>query len=337
MTQVLFIFPPEDELKAYFESKLKDIPDIELIVPKDRELDTLLPYAPTSDIMIGWRPEQKLLDAAGKLGLFIAPGAGVQHLIEPFKKFEKPRQVILTNSHGNAYFTAQHGVAMLFALMNRIVVHHNWMAQGKWRTGDDEAKSIPLRDKTVGFLGYGNIGSHIHRFLSGFDLNFSALRMNWKKLKADSPTSLERYDISELDDFLKYCDILFVTLPHTKITEGLIKMSQLEFLGEKGLIVSLGRGKTIDEDAFYNALKNRIIAGAAIDVWYDYQPQRDEHDRLYPYHFPFHELDNIVLSPHRAASPFDDLRRWDDVIENIRRFAKGQSDFLNVIDLDAGY
>ena len=84
-------------------------------------------------------------------------------------------------------------------------------------------------------------------------------------------------------------------------------------------------------------MKNRTILGAAIDVWYDYKPKEDNFGKKYPFHHPFHQLDNVVLSPHRGASPFDDLKRWDEVIENIRKFSQNRVDFINQVDLDLGY
>ena len=84
-------------------------------------------------------------------------------------------------------------------------------------------------------------------------------------------------------------------------------------------------------------MKSKSIAGAAIDVWYDYRPEQDETGRKYPYDHPFHELDNVVLSPHRGASPMDDLHRWNEVIENISRYSRGRTDFLNQVDLERGY
>jgi phosphoglycerate dehydrogenase-like enzyme len=104
-------------------------------------------------------------------------------------------------------------------------------------------------------------------------------------------------------------------------------------------LVNIARGAIINEEALYNALKNNVIAGAALDVWYNYHPEVDN-DKKYPYDsekFPFHELDNVILSPHRAASPHDDLKRWDEVIENISRFAEGEKDFINVVDIEKGY
>lgn len=337
MTKVLFIWQVRDELKDYLNKGLSSL-DVELIFPEDSNEEFYLRQAPDADIIVGWRPTKKLLECAQKLKLFINPGAGVQHLLEMFGDLQKKREVVLVNGHGNAYFTAQHIVGILLALMNKIIPHHNWMKEGKWRLGDVEAKSTPLRDKRIGLLGYGNVNKRVHRFLSTFDVSFSILRHHWGKDKGYKyPTPFEKYSFSQLHDFLQSIDILIVTIPLTAKTEGLIGRKELELLGKNGLLVSAGRGAVIEEESLYNDLKENIIAGAAIDVWYNYRPEPDEKGRIYPTKFPFYVLDNVVLSPHRAASPFDDLKRWDEVIENISRFVRGDKQFFNKVNVKEGY
>ena len=93
----------------------------------------------------------------------------------------------------------------------------------------------------------------------------------------------------------------------------------------------------VAEDALYDALARGRIAGAAIDVWYDYKPEPDEDGRRFPFHHPFQRLENVILSPHRGASPMSDLGRWDEVITNLRRLTDGRRDLLNVVDLERGY
>ena len=337
MTTVLFIWKVREVLQEYLKNGLKDL-KVTLIFPEKADEEFFLKNASKADVIVGWRPTEELLSKARKLKLFINPGAGVQHLLELFANIQKKRDVVLVNGHGNCYFTAQHIVAMLLALMNKIVPHHNWMVQGKWRLGDTEAKSITLREKRVGLLGYGNVNKKVHRFLSSFDVSFSILRKHWDKDKAYKfPTSCQKYELNQLHDFLKDIDVLIVAIPLTKETEGLIGKEELELLGENGLLVSAGRGEVIDEESLYEALKNDVIAGAAIDVWYNYKPEPDEQGRKFPTQFPFYELNNVVLSPHRAASPFDDLRRWDEVIENITRFVRGEKKFLNEVNVEEGY
>ncbi|NHJ14699.1 MAG: hypothetical protein EAX95_13550 [Candidatus Thorarchaeota archaeon] len=289
-----------------------------------------------ADIVVGWRPTREFLDAAKEMRLFINPGAGVQHHLEAFRELAKDRDIILVNGHGNSYFTAQHAVALLLALSNKLIPHHNWMVEGHWRRGDDNASSIPMRNRHIGFLGYGAVNSKVHRFLSGFDVEFSILRR--ERIQNDElPTDAVMYTPADLSEFLTKVDTLIVAVPLTSETKGLLRREELKLLGTDGLLVTLARGEVIDEEGLFKALKEKDIAGAAIDVWYNYRPEPDENGRKYPYAYPFHELDNVVLSPHRGASPMNDLRRWDEVIENIKRFVAGRDDFLNIVDLEKGY
>ncbi len=336
-TTVLFIWQPNEVLKKYFLDNLQEFPNLKLIFPTDTSEEYLLSLVPQADIIIGWRPTKKLLDAASKLSLFINPGVGVQHLIPLFQDLSSSRYITLVNGHGNTYFTAQHAVALLLALTNKVVPHHNWMISGLWRKGDSDAISLPLRSKTIGLLGYGALNQKIHRFLSGFDLSFAILRKDWSKQDRALPTLAQCYSPSELDAFLKSIDILIIGLPLTSHTKGLIGTHELSLLGPNGLLINVGRGEVVDEESLYTALKNQTILGAAIDVWYNYSPQPSSDGHLFPSAYPFYSLNNVVLSPHRAASPFNDLKRWDEQIENIRRFIIKDKPYLNIVNLDEGY
>lgn len=335
---VLCIFDVREELRDYLTIGLKDYPQVKLIFPENTEPETYLKLAPKAQIIIGWRPTEELLNTAKNLSLFINPGVGVQHLTDLFRKVSQNRQITLVNGHGNTYFTAQHAIALLLSLTNKIIPHHNWMTQGQWRKGDADAKSTPLRKREIGLLGYGAINTKVHRFLAGFDVNFHILKRDWSRKRVDEfPTKVSTYKIDELEQFLTQVDILFVAVPLTKQTKDLIGKKELEFLGSNSFLVTVARGEVIDEESLYNALKNKTIAGAAIDVWYDYRPEPDEQGRKFPSKYPFFKLDNVVLSPHRGASPMSDLRRWNEVIDNISRFARGETDFLNVVDLENEY
>jgi len=327
--KVLFLWSPEKELREYIQAGVDE--GVECIFPPSSTREDLLSLIQGVEVMVGWRPERELLEKAPQLRLFQNPGVGVQHLIPLFQEF--PR-IMLANSHGNTYFTAQHAVALLLALGNRVVDHHNFMVSGRWRTGDKEGASRPLRHKTVGLLGYGAIGSRVASFLSGWEVDLIACR---RQISGEKPDLLQNwYGVSQLEQFLGASDILIVSLPQTTATEGLIGRNELDLLGREGLLINVGRGPVISEKELYLALKERRLAGAGIDVWYDYQPRADEEGRRYPYHYPFHELDNVVLSPHRAASPFSDLERWGDIVNNINRLARGQ-DPLNLVDRGLGY
>lgn len=333
---MLFIWNVPEPLREYIRSGLVDFDSVNLFFPQDATEEGFLLLASDMDIIIGWRPSRNLLDTAKRLKLFINPGVGVQHLIDLFREINQRREVTLINGHGNTYFTAQHAVAMLLALTNKIIPHHNWMMHGLWRRGDSDAKSTPLRDLKVGLLGYGAVNQKVHRFLSGFDIEFNILKRSWSE-HPDFPTSAKKFLPDNLHKFITESDILIVAVPQTDETSSMIGKEELLLLASNGIIVNVARGAVIDEEALYQALAENQLAGAAIDVWYEYNPEPDTTGKKYPFHFPFHELDNVVLSPHRGASPMDDLMRWDEVIENIRRFAEGKDEFINVVQLDRGY
>ncbi len=335
-TNILFIWKVREELKEYLQHGLSKVKNLNLVFLDDVSEEILLKHAPEADILVGWRPSRELLDTAMKFRLFINPGVGVQHHIDTFREISKTRDVTLINGHGNTYFTAQHAVTLLLSLTNKIIPHHNWMNKGFWRRGDSHAKSTPMRNRKIGLLGYGAVNQKVHKFLSGFDVEFLILKRTWNG-DEEFPTPAKQFLPENLSTFLDETDMLIVAVPQTEETIGMIGEDELKLLGTESFLVNIARGIVVDEEALYNALAQKTIAGAAIDVWYEYRPEPDEEGRKFPARFPFHELDNVVLSPHRGASPMDDLNRWDEVIENIRRLAQGNDDFINVVKLDRAY
>ena len=139
-------------------------------------------------------------------------------------------------------------------------------------------------------------------------------------------------DVSITINFCPWCG--------TQLPESLRDrwFEELELLGKDGILVNIARGPIIDQKSLYEALKSKIIAGAAIDVWYNYSPDPID-GKYFPYNpeYPFHSLSNIILSPHRAGTLRGGLERWNGNIENIARMAQGRSDFVNVIDLELEY
>ena len=131
-------------------------------------------------------------------------------------------------------------------------------------------------------------------------------------------------------------DDLILCLPSTPETTGVLDAARLAALGA-GMVVNVGRGDLVDEDALFAALESGRLAGAGIDTWpRESEPVAQDGGR-WPYARPFHTLSNVVLSPHRAASPFTDLDRWDDVLANLRTALAGGDAFVNRVDLGLGY
>lgn len=341
---MLFVIDAPPELRRHLAQQLADSAQIKLVFPESLDEGRLVKLAPQADVIVGWRVSAEVLAAAEQLKQYVFAGVGAQSIIKQIREVNDARvshgaaPITLVKCVANTYATAQHAVALLLALANKVTLHHGWMAAGQWRRGDDFAESITLRGRNIGLLGYGEVNRKVHRFLSGFDVRFAVLRRSRHQETEWLPTLADAFSTDQLERFLEVVDVLFIGVPLTSLTTGMIGRAELERLGPSGLLVNVARGGVVDEAELYKALRNKTISGAAIDVWYDYRPEPDKQRRKYPYRreHPFHELDNVVLSPHRAASPVFALERWNEVAEHLRRFATGK-DAQQVIDLAREY
>ncbi|MEM6441835.1 MAG: NAD(P)-dependent oxidoreductase, partial [Pseudomonadota bacterium] len=126
-----------------------------------------------------------------------------------------------------------------------------------------------------------------------------------------------------LDKLLKESDFVLVATDMNAETIGLIDADRLAAMKPDGVIINVGRGRVIDEDALYDALAAKRIGGAVIDVWYNYASPADPDP--WPCNRPFQDLDNVILSPHRSAvTEAMHARRWRFVAENCLRIGRGE-------------
>ncbi|MDX1429216.1 MAG: NAD(P)-dependent oxidoreductase, partial [Rhodothermales bacterium] len=287
-----------------------------------------------ADVLVGSIHLDEVLSANPSVRLVQVPAAGVDSESEIVMRHAGVR---LTNSHANAHVTAQFAVAMLLALLNRLVPGHEIVRLGRW---DDRWLPPPptnMSDMTVGVLGAGRVGTEIARLLRPFTQSVVGLKK--RSGRGESRMFDRMAGLDELDQFLDHIDILFLAVPLTASTRNLITKRELAILGETGFLVNVARGEVVNERDLFHALRNGNIRGAAIEVWYDYNPMPDSRGRRYPYSeaCPFHELENVLLSPHRAGwtEPAPDY--WEDIIENVRRVAAGNDELLNEVNVEAGY
>ncbi len=331
----VFSWEPQPHLKEYFLSETRAL---EVVFVDRKNKEKLKASLIDAEVMVGWTLDLEILKAASKLKYIFYPGAGFQQIKQEQIDYIKEKNIIFTNSHGNAFATAQHACALLLSVANKIVLHHDFTKNGKWRTGDKEGKSFSLRGKTIGLLGFGQIGKFIFRMLSGFDCKFIIYK-NSNKIKKQYENQVEVFsnEAGNLSDFLMEADVFISSMPGTPITENLINKENIKYLKSSVLVVNVGRGSVINEEALYHSLKEKDIAGAGIDVWYNYRPEADDAGKKFPFNFPFQELDNVVLSPHRGASPMDDPYRFYDIIYNLSEILNENPKLKNVVNLENGY
>ncbi|WP_291689913.1 NAD(P)-dependent oxidoreductase, partial [Bradyrhizobium sp.] len=134
---------------------------------------------------------------------------------------------------------------------------------------------------------------------------------------------------SRLERLLNESDFVAVTCPLTDSTRGLLRARTLGQMKRSAVLINVSRAEVVDEAALYEALAQGVIAGAFLDVWYEYPAGADETVR--PSRFPFHRLPQVYATPHSCAwTTALPYRRYAVIAENIRRWATGEP-LLNLV------
>ncbi len=232
-------------------------------------------------------------DIAANLKLLIIPFTGTAHIDFDFLR---KRGIMVANSPGNGPTVAEKALALAMAACGRIVEFHNDMAKGDWHRTGKSLKPFDywfsMQEKQISILGTGDIGQGIAKLLKGFDCKIKGYRR-----EVDIPQYFDSVT-SSIEEALEFAEILFIALPINSETDNLINQSNIDKL-TGSFLINVGRGKIVNEDALYDALSSGKMAGAGLDVWYDYpskaQPQANGSK------LPFCKLPNVVISPHAAS------------------------------------
>jgi lactate dehydrogenase-like 2-hydroxyacid dehydrogenase len=187
-------------------------------------------------------------------------------------------------------------VGLTLALQRRIPAGDAFVRSGAWANG-----GMPLTTRVfgqrIGIAGFGRIGGTIARRLSGFDVELGYFS---RTPKADSP----HRHFASLPAMADWCDVLIVILPGGEATRGIVGAEVLQALGPRGWLVNVSRGTTVDEGALLQALEQKTIAGAALDVFLN-EPRIDPR---------FAALDNVVLHPHHGSGTEQTRRAMGELV-----------------------
>jgi len=287
--------------------------------------EAFLEAAPQAEVVLCWFSRRELLEAiwpmARRLRWVHSASAGVENVLIP-PLVESP--VPLTNSRGIFSESLAEFVlaAMLFFAkdLRRMVASQQ---AGRWDPFEIEL----LAGRWLGIVGYGDIGRAVASRARAMNMKIAALRRR-PELSATDPLVDRLFGPGELDELLELSDYLLVALPLTPQTRGLIGPAELEQLKPSAVVINIGRGPVIVEEALIRALAERSIRGAALDV-FSREPLPAGH--------PFYRLNNLLLSPHCA----DHFAGWKQramelFIENFQRFRAGLP-LLNPVDKRLGY
>ncbi|HRJ84879.1 MAG TPA: 2-hydroxyacid dehydrogenase [Ignavibacteria bacterium] len=312
--KILFLSKLSEDWDAPLEVLKSEFPGVTFAVneiPENR-----ISAIKEADAVIAGKLTAEEIESAEKLCAVIVPFTGLNNF--PLDVIDK-KNIKLYNTHANAPYVAEHAVAMALTLLGKINTFHNDLSRGIWnRTKESGDMWQSIRNKNIGILGYGHIGKYIAKYLKAFDCFIVGFKRN-----AESKDNDPADEISDnIDEVIARSDVLFNVLPLNPETRHIINSEKIA--GMKGkYIITVGRGETIHEEAMYKGLKDGILAGAAIDVWYRYPGKSEE--PVMPANYPFWELPNVVMSPHKSAHTAEAVRAMiEDTCGNIRKFIISQ-------------
>ena len=273
-----------------------------------------------ADVLVTLTLTKEIGRAATRLKLVQVPGAGLDRI----DRSALPNGVALANVYGHETGIAEYVIgAMLtlpreFARVDAAFRAGEWTSQ--WAVGIKPPPPWPeLAGRTIGILGYGRIGRAVARRAHAFDMKICAIRRNIHGNNED-PAVLGGPDLT--DEVLRRSDYVVIAMPATPETIGSIDRRRFGPLKPTAFLVNVSRAEIVDEDALYEALARRSIAGAALDVWYRY-PR--EPGPTTPATRSFHQLPNVLMTPHVSGWTDGMLEtRAQLIAENIRRVAHGE-------------
>ncbi len=245
---------------------------------------------------------------------------------DPIRRTKTIPQTV--EAHGavgaNSAAVAEHAFALMLAAAKRLHERDAEMRDGIF---DQRKPTVCLAESTVGIVGLGSIGTEFARRASAFGMRI--LGINRRKVSAIPIDFVGTLD--DLDFVLAESDFVVLVLPLTEETRGVIAVDELRRMKEDGCLVNVGRGSLIVQDDLFEHLRTHPRFTACLDVWWDYPSLNEEiwyfEDR--PYEKPFHELDNVLMTPHCAALSGDYRARMlrtalDGIVTHLRRERKGE-------------
>lgn len=232
--------------------------------------------------------DSELIAAASNLRVIGRAGVGVDNVD---LKAATLRGIVVTNSpEGNTLSTAEHTIAMMLSLARKIPQAHVSLKRDReWVRS--RFMGVQVTDKTLGVIGLGRVGSEVAKRAIGLRMNVLA----FDPLTNEDRANRLGVQLADIDEICREADFITVHTPLTKDTKGMLGSAQFDLMKRGVHIINCARGGIIDEEALTSAIEEGIVSGAALDVFVD-EP---------PFDSPLLDMDQVVSTPHLAASTYE--------------------------------
>jgi phosphoglycerate dehydrogenase-like enzyme len=288
------------------------------ILDDEGDVKHLAPLLAEAEIVVG-HIRRAGFPPAPRLRLLQSVAAGLDLLdIEAV-----PRGVTVCNVFGHEPAIAEYVITTMLVLTHRLFESITAFREGSWLASPQFGGGPPhgeVLDRTIGIIGYGRIGREVADRAAG--LKCRVLAANRSPVADPAPAETV-FPLADLDRMLPQCDTVLIACALAPETTGLIDARRLALMKPSALLINVARARIVDEDALYAALKEGRLGGAALDVWWQYPTEAEPERR--PSRRPFHELPNVLITPHSSSSSDATAeRRWSVVAANLDRFARGE-------------
>jgi D-3-phosphoglycerate dehydrogenase len=267
-------------LRSYAQVDVKPKLETEQLKGMIADYDALIVRSQT-------RVGPEVIEAGQKLKVIGRAGVGTDNIdVDAATR----RGVVVVNAPtGNTVAAAEHTIALMLALARNVTQAHHQLRSGKWQR--EKLIGTELRNKTLGIIGLGNVGSEVAKRAHAFEM----------RILAHDPFVSQEYAhnlnarLVSLDELLAEADFITLHVPLTAATRKLIGGKELTKLKPTARIINCARGGLVDEEAVVKAIRSGGLAGAAFDVFAN-EPATDS---------PLFQEDNVIVTPHLGASTIE--------------------------------
>ncbi len=255
--------------------------------------------------------DERVLSAAKQLKMIQRTGVGTEMLdLEAIKKHGIP---VFVNAGVNARSVAEHTIALILACLKRLPQINADTHAGVWKKQLQGVSTHELYGKTVALVGMGNIGRTVAAMLQPFGVKILYTDVVRHSKEVEDDLDLNYFE--NFEPMLPKADILSFHCPLTSDNREMLNAETIAKMKHGAMVINTARGKLINEEALYEALKERKLCMAAMDVHYEEPMQKDS---------PLMDLDNVILTPHIGGLSFEAFKRMMlNAVSNIVDFDRG--------------